>query len=331
MTLSGEHLEAHRAGLRTPPHFVIIGAAKSASTWLHLVLRQHPSVYMPGSESVFFEDPYYNEHDLRPLQEKLDPAPLDTVVGIKCPNYLCTPECAPRLANHLPHARLIAILRNPVDRAISQYYHLIRSGRLPVVSADIAFSRYLAGHFDPPYAQQLVMGFGLYAKGIANFRRFFPVQQMLVQTDLDLHAGSLEVFKRVCRFLEIDENFVPMGFSMPRNQGVYFSPFLSFVQAMSHVGHSYDHATGLVTVRGGFLGWGARRLALLGSRVSAATRILLHEQEPAVSSKTRMGLLQFYLPDIIKLEAMTSLDLSPWKVVREPSRRLSESDATHVP
>jgi hypothetical protein len=40
------------------PDFVIIGAAKSASTWLHLALRQHPAVYMPGHETRFFEDPY---------------------------------------------------------------------------------------------------------------------------------------------------------------------------------------------------------------------------------------------------------------------------------
>src|SRR5215469_14246021 len=128
---------------------------------------------MPGEETAFFEDPNYREEDLAPLSEALQAAPSDKLLGIKCPNYLCTPQCAPRLARHLPRARLIAILRNPVDRAISQYYHLIRSGRLPLVPADAAFAEYLAGRFDPPYAQAIVLDFGRYAMGVENFYREF--------------------------------------------------------------------------------------------------------------------------------------------------------------
>jgi hypothetical protein len=303
--------------MQTRPHFVIIGAAKSASTWLHLALRQHPAVYMPGNESYFFEDPYYEENDLSALHAEIAPASADAVVGIKCPNYLCRAECAPRLAKHLPEARLIAILRNPVDRAVSQYYHLIRAGQIPMRPADSAFARYLTGQFDPPFAQQLVMGFGLYSEGIANYRRVYPRERLLILTDLDMRDSSLEVFKRACRFLAIDDTFVPMGVSVPRNQGVYFSPFLSFVQSMTQLGQTYDGATGLVALRPGLLGWGARRLALLGSRLSGATRIFVREQEPAVSPNTKAALLDFYLPDIVKLEAMTNIDLSAWKVLRQ--------------
>jgi sulfotransferase family protein len=311
-----EVLDTRAVATHAVPEFVIIGAAKSASTWLHLALRQHPDVYMPVSETPFFEDPYYNERDLSPLAAELKPAPGGAVVGIKCPNYLCTAECAPRLAKHLPNARLIAILRNPVDRAISQYYHLIRSGRIPVAPADDAFARYLAGQFDPPYAKQQVMDFGLYAQGIANYRRVFPRERLLILTDLDLRGGSLDVFKRVCRFLEIEDSSVPRGISMRRNQGVYFSPALSFIQSLNHRGTVYDPSTGLVAPRPGLIGWSVRRLALLASRLSAATRIFLREQEPAVSFETRTALLEFYLPDIVKLEAMTKLDLSSWKVLR---------------
>lgn len=295
------------------PDFVIIGAAKSASTWLHLALRQHPAVYMPGNETPFFEDPYYDANDLGPLLAELGAAPPDAVVGIKCPNYLCTAQCAPRLAQHLPRARLVAILRNPVDRAISQYYHLIRSGQFPLVPADAAFAQYLAGRFDPPYAQQLVLDFGRYAMGVENFRRVFAPGQLLLLTDLDMRTSSLEAFRRVCRFLEIEATSVPLGGVVPRNQGVYFSPFLRFIQAMNHHGQTYDAATGLVTLRPGLLGWGARRLALLGSRLSAAMRIFVRAQAPAVSAQTRAALLEFYLPDIVKLEAMTNMDLTPWK------------------
>jgi hypothetical protein len=298
------------------PDFVIIGAAKSASTWLHLALRQHPSVYMPGNETPFFEDPYYDANDLSPLSAELAAAPPGAVVGIKCPNYLCTPQCAPRLARHLPRARLIAILRNPVDRAISQYYHLIRSGQLPLVPADAAFAEYLAGRFDPPYAQAIVLDFGRYAMGLESFYRVFASGQMLLLTDLDMRTSAPEVFRRACRFLGIETTSAPLGVAVPRNQGVYFAPFLRFIQAMNHHGQTYNAATGLVTLRPGLFGWGARRLALFGSRLSAATRIFVREQGPAVSAQTRGALLEFYLPDIVKLEAMTNMDLTLWKAPR---------------
>jgi hypothetical protein len=284
---------------------------------LHLTLRQHPAVYMPGEETPFFEDPYYRESDLGQLSAALQAAPPDALVGIKCPNYLCTPQCAPRLAQHLPHARLIAILRNPVDRAISQYYHLIRSGQFPVMSADTAFARYLAGHYDPPYAQQIVMDFGRYGMGIENFRRVYPRGQLLILTDLDMRNSPLEVFGRACDFLGIRPIAIPTQGSVPRNQGVYFLPLLTFIQWMNQRGQTYDPVSGLVTVRPGALGWGARQLARLGSRLSAASRTFVRAQEPAVSVKTRAALLDFYLPDIIRLEAMTNMDLSAWKVVRQ--------------
>lgn len=299
------------------PDFVIIGAAKSASTWLHLALREHPAVYMPGEETAFFEDPNYREEDLAPLSEALQAAPSDKLLGIKCPNYLCTPQCAPRLAKHLPNARLIAILRNPVDRAISQYYHLIRAGQIPVVSADVAFSRYLAGHYDPPYAQQIVIDFGRYGMGVENFRRRFPPEQLLILTDLDMRNSPLDVFSRACGFLGIEQTAMPLQGSVPRNQGVYLLPVLRFIQRMNHYGQTYDAATGVARLRPGLLGWGARYLARLGSRASAASRTFVRAQEPAVSAKTRAALLEFYLPDIIRLEAMTNIDLSAWKIVRE--------------
>ena len=296
------------------PHFVIIGAGKSASTWLHLALRQHPAIFMPEQEIPFFEDPYYNEADLAPLWSELSIAPPGAMIGIKRPNYLCTPECAPRLARHVPQARLIAILRNPVDRAVSQYYHLVRSGRLPLINPDLAFDRYLAGSFDAPFVERIVLDFGLYAQGIANYRRVFPSDRLLILTDLDMRNSALTVFKRSCRFIGVADDFVPSDILRPRNQGVYFSPFLSLIKSLNNRGLTFDSKTGRETLRPDFVGRAARRIAVLGSRMSAAARIFVRNQEPPISNETRMKLLEFYLPDILRLEEMTNTDLSEWKL-----------------
>jgi hypothetical protein len=303
--------------MKRVPEFVIIGAAKSASTWLHLTLRKHPGIYMPEIETAFFEDAYYDENNLDGLYSVIDPARPDALIGIKCPNYLCTPECAPRLARHLPNARLIAILRNPVDRAVSQYYHDIRSGRLPLVPADAAFARYLKGQFDPPYAKRLVLEFGLYAQGLANYLRVFPSEQLLVITDLELQQNMQGVFERACRFVGAADDFVPPNIAMPRNLGVYFSPLLGLITSLNRRGIAFDAQTGLEHPREDFVGRAARRVAALAGRMSAATRLFVRNQEPSVSFKTRSGLLEYYLPDILKLQELTHIDLSAWRSLRQ--------------
>jgi Sulfotransferase domain len=299
------------------PEFVIIGAPKSASTWLQLALRQHPAIYMPEHETPFFEDAYYDEKDLSGLCEAIDPAPPGAVIGIKCPNYLGTPACAPRIAKHLPNARLIAILRNPVDRAVSQYYHMIRSGRLPMAAADTAFSRYLQGQFDPPFAKQQVLEFGLYAWGLSGYLRVFPKEQILIITDLELRRDSRGVFERACRFLGVSDAVVPANIAMPRNQGVYFSPLLSLIMWLNQRGLTFDRQTGLEHPRKDAFGWAVRRLAILVSRMSAATRLFVRDQEPSVSLKTRSDLLEYYLPDILKLQELTQIDLTAWRSLRQ--------------
>ncbi len=293
--------------------FAIIGAAKSASTWLHLALRQHPSVYMPDTETAFFEDPYYDPADLGPLHRLVGQAPPNSRIGIKCPNYLCTPECPSRLVRHLPGLRMIAILRNPVDRAISQYYHLIRSGRLPVAPADQALAAYLRGEFEPPFAKKLILDFGCYGAGIEMFRRYFPASQLLILTDMDLAVDKRAVFRRACRFIDVDDDFVPATIDLPRNQGVYFTPILSMIQHLNSLGFTFDPQLGTEALRPGLLASAARRLAVSTSRLSALLRHFVHAQEPEVSPRMRLALLDYYRTDIDQLEKSTGFDLGAWK------------------
>ena len=308
--------------LKRLPDFVIIGAGKSASTWLHLAMRQHPDIFMPETEIPFFENPHYNSMNLGPLHDALAAAPAMARLGIKRPNYLCTPECAPRLACHLPEARLIAILRNPVDRAVSQYYHLIRSGRLSVRRPDVAFRDYLDGTFESPFAEQMIMGFGRYAEGLSNYFCHYPAERILVMTDLDLARGQESVFRRACAFVGVSENFVPADLSIRRNQGVYFSPLLSIIKSLNRRSNHFDPISGLNTPRTDLVGRAASILALLGSRVSGVGRNFVRDQEAPVSDSVRARLLEYYMPDIIRLEDMLNVDLSAWKQVDSRSGRL---------
>ena len=304
------------------PDFVIIGAGKSATTWLHMALRKHHQIFLPEYETPFFEDPYYSETDLRDLFLALRNALPSQVVGIKRPNYLCTPGCAERLAAHVPQARLIAMLRNPVERAVSQYFHMVRSGRIPVEDPNSAFSRYLNGHFEYPFLDRAILKFGLYAAGLSDYVRSFPAQQLLVFTDLDLNRDSSDLFKQVCRFVGVADDFVPKTISWRRNQGVYSLPLLSLIRPLNAWGHAFVRPTGVAEQRRNILAKTARISAVFASRISGFSRMMAVDTRPVISGEIRARLLEYYLPDIIKLETMMNLNLDAWKNLPSGAGRL---------
>ena len=141
------------------PDFVIIGATKAATTWLSHNLGAHPEVFLPSQELHYFSrfhekgDEWYGAHFRGARQTQL--------IGEKSASYLPHPEAPQRLRHLLPRARLIAQLRNPIERAYSDYCMHYRRGE---VSRDI--ERYL----DPartPIPRLLDDGF--YHRHLTNF------------------------------------------------------------------------------------------------------------------------------------------------------------------
>lgn len=124
--------------------FIIIGAAKSATTWLQKQLQADPAVYMPDQELHYFSREYSQGQDwyFSQFNEEL----LDRVVGEKSNSYLYEPEAAVRLHRDLPQIKLIAQLRNPVERAYSSYCMRFRRGE---VGADIE------SYLDPTLGENL--------------------------------------------------------------------------------------------------------------------------------------------------------------------------------
>ncbi len=123
-------------------NFVIIGAAKSATTWLQIQLQADPAVYMPDPEIHYFSREYGRGDDWY-LSHFSDEG-RGKMVGEKSNSYLYEPDSASRLHSALPHAKLIAQLRNPVERAYSNYCMLFRRGD---VSTDIN------SHLDPSVSE----------------------------------------------------------------------------------------------------------------------------------------------------------------------------------
>ena len=119
------------------PKFAIIGAQKSATTFIHRCLSDHPEVFMPSGEISYFEDPDYQESSFDEFLDLFADAKQNQLKGIKRPTYLHKPECPVRIKKIIPDVKLIVVLRNPIDRFISAYFHCIKFNFLPVIDYNV--------------------------------------------------------------------------------------------------------------------------------------------------------------------------------------------------
>lgn len=115
---------------RLAPSFMIIGAMKAGTTSLFSYLTQHPEITNPQFKEIHYFDYYWS----RPHKWYLahfpatDPHRPELIAGEATPGYLPHPKAAERLASRLPDTKIIVLLRNPVERAISHYFHEKRVG-----------------------------------------------------------------------------------------------------------------------------------------------------------------------------------------------------------
>src|SRR5947209_13351977 len=123
--------------LRLLPDFLIIGAQRGGTTSLYHYLRAHPAVHSSAVKDTHFFDKkfhkgvsWYRAH----FPTRFEKAYArrfrhqDFVTGEASPSYLFHPHAPSRTARLLPHVKLIVLLRNPIDRAFSQYYHALALG-----------------------------------------------------------------------------------------------------------------------------------------------------------------------------------------------------------
>ncbi len=201
------------------PDFLIIGAQKSGTTWLAEQLRAHSRIYMPSGELHFFDRPDHYARGIEWYASQFQHAGEDRLAGEKTPNYLFMPDSphapdgAHRIARHLPNVRLIAVLRDPVRRAVSAVNHMIRDGIVsPLRSVDHLLGRHC--HQLP----WLVLEPGVYARQLAVYFELFSRDRMLVlYYEDDVVASPEASIQLVCNFLGLAAEYDPDRLAMRAN------------------------------------------------------------------------------------------------------------------
>lgn len=205
------------APLRPLPNAVIIGGMKCGTTSLNAWLRDHPKVAFSSVKEIHFFD---KQHDRGSRWYRTHFPLLETSLGAQCvieatPSYLYrASDVAERMANLIPEAKLIAMLRDPVKRAISHYGHMVRNGKEDR-PAEVALLSDFGSNPNRPNAYKQR---GLYAQQLAEFFRWFPRSQVMVIKSELFFANAADTYRSVQQFVNISEQPLPAR-SKPRNVG----------------------------------------------------------------------------------------------------------------
>ena len=301
---------------RNMPNCIVIGAPRSGSTTLYEGLRRHPDVFMsPNKEPGFFRHYLDTEHntgpgddapirvgvtDLREYQSLFSGVASERIVGEASVVYLGSETAADAIQSCVPDARLIAVLRNPADRAYSQFSQHVQQGREPLNSFDAAIAaepeRLAAGW--SPFWGYVELGF--YARHLKRYRARFPEAQIGVFLYDDLKEDLPGFMRQVFAFLEIDQEFDPRLAEHINASGNPRSRFLHrFLTGNNAVKEALKP---LVPYRA--------RVVTRNIRTNIANRNLV--SAPAMSNEVRRELLDRFRDDIHELEQMIDRDLSGW-------------------
>lgn len=187
------------------PNFLVIGAAKCGTTSLYEYLKAHPDVYMsPQKEVRFFSKEENWARGLAWYESFFDGATGETAVGEASPQYTCYPyrDPAPRIAATIPHAKLIYLIRNPVQRVLSAYQFQVALGNEFDPIEKVIRKRGPSG--EPPFALTL----SSYGMQIESYMRHFPRDALLVVKTEDLKADRPTTMARIFSFLGVDPQAV---------------------------------------------------------------------------------------------------------------------------
>jgi hypothetical protein len=211
------------------PNFLIIGAARSGTSTLYRFLQQHPEIYLRPDKRpephFFFKATEYAK-GIRYYEERWFPAKgAWRAVGEASTSYLFGAEVPARIAQHLPGIRLISVLRNPIDRAFSGYWHSVRSGieKLDFAAAiEHEVERTQAAERTPlgelkPYSY---VARGFYHAQLANYLEVFDSSQMLVLMFDELCAAPAVTLNKVYRFLGVAPDIFPSRLDLVENRSV---------------------------------------------------------------------------------------------------------------
>lgn len=311
------------------PNFFLVGVVKGGTTSLHHYLSQHPQVYMsPVKETNYFSrkdidtskfSPDYahdvnvdlkqffasgmkhtihiahitdRENYLRLFANVRDEA----AIGEASNSYILYPHASQEIRKTYPEARIVMMLRDPADRAYSQYIMNLRLGK----TLETDFLKEVFDDDAKPVkgwgANHQYLSIGLYYEQVKRYLDLFPREQVLICWYDDYRKDPGSVIRSMYRFLGVDEDFRPDTSEKLNTAGVPRFGKLNYWLNQS-----------------GLISWAKRRLP---RNLRGPFKKWMYSGDssdiPVMSDRERAELVAYYQDDIRKLSELTGRDLSAW-------------------
>lgn len=300
----------------TMPNFLIIGAAKAGTTALYSYINQHPQVFMSSEKEPHFfafegekvnfagtagEKEWLNRTaiaDIETYQQQFREVTKEKAIGEASALYLYIPKAAERIRHHVPHAKLIVILRNPVERAYSAFIFQKRDGLEPNLDFAQALKEEesrMKNNWVPIYYYQ---DMGFYYHQIKRYFDMFPQEQIKLYLHDDFILNPLRILQDAFQFLGVDDTFIPNTSArhnvsgIPKNKALH-----EFLRVENHP---------IKTILKPLIPKSLRRNVMLNLHNNNL------EKAPPLSQDIRKQLIELYREDILKLQDLLQKNLSKW-------------------
>jgi len=197
-------------GLFHLPKFLVIGTQKGGTTTIQKLLEKHTAIFLPSCKETHYftlnwhqPTDWYKEHYLKAKKEQ--------VCGEITPYYLFHPEAAVRIKKLIPKAKLIVLLRDPVERAISQYFHAQRHGfeTLQIKDAFDAEELRLSNNNQYSHQKHSYLSRSKYLEQLNRYEKIFPKKNILVLKSEDLFFKNTDIIlEKIQSFIGVKHEFL---------------------------------------------------------------------------------------------------------------------------
>jgi hypothetical protein len=295
------------------PDFYVVGAGRAGTTSLSHYLAQHPGLFVPaGAKSCSFF--YARDLTGSPLSGNESAIPAwfirdearyrglyataaaNTVRGDVSPVYLASTRVAGRIAAVRPDAKIIAIMRNPVDRVYSRYVGRRRDGLEMTATFEELVDREIRTTLVRDDAHAAYLAGGMISHYLKTYLDVFPADNIQIHFYEDFARDTRAVVASICRFLGVDDGF---GFDLDR---IY----------NSSGGRIRNAAVGGLWAASLPLRQRLRPWLPKAVRDAVFRKVTAKSEKVPLRSETRSRLQDIYRDDILELQQLTGRDLSSW-------------------
>jgi hypothetical protein len=283
--------------------FVGIGAARCGTSWIARCLREHPEIFLPAKKELhYFNDDRRYEPALswlEPFYEEADPKAL---LGEYTPRYIIDGRALERIRKAFPEVRILVMLRDPVERAYSQYcyfrFNKKKEDRRDFLSA-------LDGFYREDYVVK-----SLYYQQLLRVFELFGRERTWIGLFDDIRSDPARLIRDLYRFLGVNEGYTPPTVEAVVNRSRSDSAGPPFLWARIVRWITYSRMPGITALQRRVMPRVARINRWLDEQEAAGG---MRPRMPLTAADNRRAYTTFFKDDLERTEELLGLDLSRWK------------------